>query len=350
MKNTVIDNDIRNIVEKDLPWHKLAKKTVLISGANGFLAAYMVKTLLYLNDTKNMGIHVIGLVRNHEKATKCFADYLNRNDLQLITQDVSLPFTITTPIHYIIHAASQASPNYYGIDPVGTLSANVFGTHHLLELAKHHNVDGFLYFSSGEIYGEVDETTIPTQETDYGYVDPLNVRSCYAESKRMGENMCVSYAHQFGVNASIVRPFHIYGPGISLDDGRVYADFVADILHDRDITILGDGQAIRAFCYLSDATVGFFTVLLKGKKSEAYNIGNPYCSLTILALADQLATLFANKKLALIKKTRNDESNYIPSKITINCPDITKMMQLGWSPSVSINEGFQKTVESFLCI
>ncbi|MCZ6914048.1 MAG: NAD-dependent epimerase/dehydratase family protein, partial [Rickettsia endosymbiont of Ixodes persulcatus] len=269
------------ITNTDLAWSSFANKKVLVVGANGVLPAYMIETFLYLNDKKNMAIQVLGLVRNKKKAIKKFKCYQGRKDFRLLQRDITQPFTIKGKVNYIIHAASQASPKYYNLDPVGTLLANVVGTYHLLELAKRKVVENFLYFSSGEIYGRLSKPAVPTNESMYGAIDPLDIRSSYGESKKMGENMCVAYAHQFGLPIKIVRPYHSYGPGITLDDGRVFADFVADIVLGRDIIIYGNGSEIRSFCYLSDATLGFFTVLLKGKNSEAYNVGNPTCLLSI---------------------------------------------------------------------
>lgn len=344
----ILEQDLQKISKADLPWDVFANKTFLITGANGFLPAYMIETLLYLNDTCRLGVNIIGLVRNKDRAEARFKPYLHRDDFQLKVQDVAQPLKHQGKIDYIIHAASQASPKYYGADPVGTLSANILGTHHLLELAREHEVESFFYFSSGEVYGELKEEQIPIKENFYGYLDPLQVRSCYAESKRMAENMIISFAHQFGVKVKIVRPFHTYGPGLRLDDGRVYADFVADIIHNRDLELRGDGLAVRSFCYLADATLGFFTVLLKGQNGEAYNVGNPGCSLSVIDLANCLTKLFKEKNLKVIQKTRPDQAGYIGSKVPVNCPDITKIAGLGWAPSVSITEGFARTVASFL--
>jgi nucleoside-diphosphate-sugar epimerase len=343
----IIENDIKYIVNADLAWDKLYNKTILVAGANGFLPAYMIETILYLNDVRKSNINVIGLARNKDKTLHRFVPHLNRSDLKFCFQDVCQAINLPTKIDYVIHAASQASPKYYGIDPVGTLAANVLGTYNLLELAKAHKIERFLYFSSGEVYGEVAPTQIPTSESNYGYIDPTHIRSCYSESKRMGENMCISYAYQYKLPINIARPFHVYGPGMSLEDGRVYADFVADIFYDRDITIYGTGEAVRAFCYLSDATLGFFTLLLKGENLQAYNIGNPYCCLSIMDLAIRLQKLFSEKKLKIIKKNRTLPSNYRKSKISKNCPDISKIIALGWQPQVTIEEGFLKTVRSF---
>ncbi|MFM6398524.1 NAD-dependent epimerase/dehydratase family protein, partial [Planktothrix sp.] len=317
MRNEVIQEDLEIIAQSNLPWSGLDGKVILISGANGFLPAYMVETLLFLNERKKNSekIKVIGLVRNKDKAVSKFFHHQDRSDFQLVIQDVCQSVHIDGKIDYIVHAASQASPKYYGQDPVGTLSANVIGTSNLLELAKTKNSCGFMYFSSSEVYGQVDDSQIPTKESDYGYVDPTNVRSCYAESKRMGETISVSWFHQYGIPTKIVRPFHTYGPGMSLDDGRVYADFVADIIHSRDIVINSDGTATRAFCYLADAVQGFFTVMLKGENGEAYNVGNPECEISILDLANRLVNLFPEKGLKVAKKNLPNQG-YIRSRVS----------------------------------
>ncbi len=343
----VIQEDLARIVSAPLPWGELSNKVVLISGANGFLPAYMIETLLYLNETQGLNVRVVGLVRNLSRASSRFLDYLDRPELQFVQGDVSTVDVSKLPhADVIIHAASQASPKYYGSDPVGTLSANTFGTANLLNHAVNCHASAFLYLSSGEVYGEVSAEHIPTSERDYGYMDPLNVRSCYAESKRMGENMCVAWHQQFGVNAKIVRPFHTYGPGMRLDDGRVYADFVRAILDGEDIRLNSDGSATRAFCYLSDAVAGFFHVLLKGQPAAAYNIGNPDEECSILDLAKSLIALRMDKKLqAHVKQGVAD--GYIPSPITRNVPKIDAAIALGWKPSIGVREGFARTLRHY---
>jgi len=348
MNRNIILEDLNKIVSADLPWEEFRNSTVLISGANGFLPAYMVETLLHLNTTRNLNIKVVGLVRNKEKALARFLHHKECEDLTFLVQDVCDPINYHGKLHYIIHAASQASPKYYGKDPVGTLSANIIGTHNLLKLAREKDVRAFLFFSSGEVYGEVPVSQIPTKEHNYGYLDPTNVRSCYAESKRMGETMCISWFHQYLVATKIVRPFHTYGPGMSLDDGRVYADFIADILNNRDIVMRSDGSAIRAFCYLSDAIKGFLTVIMKGKSGQAYNVGNDKNEVNILDLANRVINLFPEKSLKIIKQEVNNQSGYLKSPISRNCPDISKLRSLGWEPETSIEEGFKRTVRSFL--
>ena len=345
--NKIILEDLKQIIETPNDWTRFSGKTVLITGANGFLPAYMVETLLFLcykgitKDTK-----VLALVRNIEKAKSRFKYYLNDKNLEFIVQDVCDPLIIDQKIDFIIHAASQASPKYYGNDPVGTLSANTLGTINLLKFARSNSIESFLYFSSSEIYGILDETKIPTTENDYGYIDPTNVRSCYAESKRMGETICVSWLHQYGIPIKIIRPFHTYGPCMGLDDGRVYADFISDIVNNRNIIMKSDGSARRTFCYLSDATIAFFLVLLNGKNGEAFNVGNPKCEVSIIELAQRLVKLFPKKELKVVK-SENQKLGYIKSVITRNCPDISKINRLGWMPQIDINEGFLRTILSY---
>lgn len=345
-RNIVIASDMEAITTQyGISWDSLQDKNVLITGASGFLAAYMVETLLYLNETKALNIKIFALVRSSERFKKRFAHAINRPDLFCIEQDISEPFIFDLNPNYIIHAASQASPKYYSTDPIGTLSANTIGTAALLKLAALNKSEGFLFFSSAEIYGHTEK--VPTSEIDLGILNPLSVRSCYAESKRMGENMCVSWHHQAGVPATIVRPFHTYGPSMLLDDGRVYADFVENILNNRPIIIKGDGLAQRAFCYIADAVAGFWMVLLSGTHGQAYNIGNPSGETSIKELANSLTTLYPEKNIKVISNSRKQDSTYLESPITRSCPDISKANALGWNPKISIREGFKKTIESY---
>jgi nucleoside-diphosphate-sugar epimerase len=156
--------------------------------------------------------------------------------------------------------------------------------------------------------------------------------------------MCKAWAHQYGVPAKVARIYHTYGPKMSLDDGRVYADFVADILAGRDLLLKSDGSAVRIFCYLADATLGFFNILLKGQAGEAYNLADSGGELSIRALAEKLIALFPEKKLKL---RLEDSQGSLPSGIARSLPDTSKIRALGWSPRTNIEEGFLRTVRSF---
>ncbi len=347
--NGIIEEDIKTIMNAELPWHEFSDKIILITGANGFLPAYMVETLLALKKFIGFGpSKIICLVRNIHAAQKRFAQYKNRHDLEWIVQDVCDPLKIESKIDYIIHAASQASPKYFGKDPIGTLSANVFGTANVLNLAAKNNVKGFLFLSSSEVYGLVAPTQIPLTENSYGHIDPLNVRACYAESKRMGETMCIAWMHQYAVPIKIARIFHTYGPGMKLDDGRVFADFVSDVVQGSNIVLNSDGQASRAFCYLSDATIAFFTLILKGEIGQAYNVGNDKAEIRIRDLASLLVSLYPERKLKVSKRDESAMPGYLKSPFNRHVPDINKIKQLGWHPQIDLREGFRRTIGSFL--
>lgn len=346
--NPIIDEDLKAILGSDMDWMQLSHKTILISGASGFLPAYLVYTLMALNTERGAGITVIALVRNREKAMQRFGPWLQDPQFYLLVQDVSEPIGWEKPVDYVIHAASQASPKFYGSDPVGTLKANILGTMNLLELAKRQGAKRFLFFSSSEVYGAVPEEKIPTAENDFGFVDPTQVRACYAESKRMGETICISWMHQFGIPVVIVRPFHTYGPGMDLNDGRVYADFIANMVRGEDITMKSNGQAVRAFCYISDATLAFFKVLLNGKAGHAYNVGNDAGVSSIIDLAQRLIALFPEKKLKINHYPSTNENGYISSLVSRNVPNIAKIKSLGWQPVTDIETGFSRTISSYL--
>jgi UDP-glucuronate decarboxylase len=341
----IVEEDLRLIVATVKSWEVFSGKTILVSGANGFLPSYMIFSLLKANEMFDLNLHIVGLARNKERAEAKFGGYLGKY-FSLLFQDVAQKTLVDRKIDFIVHAASQASPKYYGVDPVGTLNANVLGTNQLLLLAKDHNSVGFLYFSSSEVYGQMEEKFIPTREDQFGYIDIANVRSCYAEGKRLGETMCVSWWKQHGIPVKIVRPFHTYGPGMDLSDGRVYADFVSNILMGKDITIKSDGSAKRAFCYLSDATIGFFTVLIQGEKGEAYNVGNPNGEISIYELAQLLSSLFPEKGVRVTRELNKDQG-YLKSLVTRNCPDIGKLQNCGWNPKYSVSEGFSRTIKSY---
>jgi nucleoside-diphosphate-sugar epimerase len=327
-----------------LPWKVFSDATILVTGASGFLPAYMVETLLYLNRNQMLDkpCHVVALARNYQRARERFAEY-NSNDLDLLIQDVSQPITLPYKFDYIIHAASQASPVFYKIDPVGTLSANSTGTRVLLDLARTHPCRGFLFFSSADVYGDVSHFTRPVLETDFGPSDPLDPRSCYGESKRMGETLCAAFAHQYQIPTHVVRISHTYGPGMRLNDGRVFADFTRDILSGGPIILNSDGLAKRPFCYLADATEAFFTVLLKGAREEAYNVANPEEVISISDLADRLAKVFH----VAVERKQSLSAVYMPATIPGAVSSIEKIRALGWKPKTGIEEGFQRTVESY---
>lgn len=351
MMTSIIDSDIDEILKTQyISWDRFANKTVLLTGANGMLPSYMGLTLLKLNKTKQINVRVVALVRNLEKAKKVYSNYVDDDHLRFIVQDVSTPITLDGKCDFIIHAASQASPKYYGVDPVGTLNANILGLHYLLELARKKNTESFLFFSSGGVYGQVKTSEMPMSESVSGYLDCRSIRNCYFESKRMGENMCASYAYQYGVNAKSVRVFHTYGPTMNINDGRAFSDFCKSIKEGKNIVLHSDGSARRTFCYVTDAVKAYFLVLLNGEKGTSYNVGNSNQELSVQELANMLVELYPNKHLKVAMEILEKSITYssMKSPVVRTVPDTSLIEKMGWKPSVSAKEGFRRTIDSLM--
>ncbi|MDD2774235.1 MAG: NAD-dependent epimerase/dehydratase family protein [Elusimicrobiales bacterium] len=344
--NPVISGDIRRITAvAGIPWSALEGKRVLVTGAGGFIPSYIIKTLLFLNETRfSRKIEILALAHDARRARKRFAADAGGGDMVFLRQTLSSPLKIKGPVDVIIHGASYASPAYYGSDPVGTLEPNVIGTCELLKLAREKKTQAFLFISSAEIYGKTAVGTKRLSETVSGELDPLELRSCYAESKRMGETMCVSWRAQYGVPVKIMRLFHTYGPAMKLNDGRVHSDFFGNVAAGRDIVMNSDGLAVRCFCYISDAVAGAFAVLLKGAPGEAYNIGNPEGCVSIAQFARLLVKLAPAGKLKVVMNANGGKTGYIKSGIACQIPDISKAEKLGWKPVVSLEEGCKRTM------
>lgn len=349
----VVAEDLSRIAGAPLPWDALAGRTVVVSGAGGFLAAALVEALLGAAAGPAPGLKIIGLVRDPAKAAARFSPDAARRGLALVAQDLARPLSpaaAATAADFIVHAASHATPSRFGPDPVGTLLPNVEGTRGLLDLARERGTRGFLFVSTSEVYGRVPPAAQPIKESTVGgLLDPLHVRSCYAESKRMGETMCAAWTHQFGVPARVVRPFHVYGPGMPLRDGRVFSDFVADVVERRPLVMKSDGSAVRSYCYLADAVAGMLAALLRGAPGEAYNVGHPGAVASVGELADRLVALFPDRGLTVQRAPAPDApTGYLPSPIARSVPDVAKLSALGWAPVHGIEAGFRRTVEAFL--
>lgn len=345
----VVDEDLGAILSRDLPWQALSGRRVVITGAGGFLGGYLVRTLLALHRAGKVDapLEVVAPVRNVERARTRLADCVADAQLTLMRWDLN---EIAVPelgdVHYVIHNASQASPKYYGADPMGTMLPNTVGTSALLEaLRRGSDPKGLLFVSSSEIYGAVSSEQ-GLREQDYGIVDPMGLRACYAESKRAGEALCVAFHHQHRIPTWVVRPFHTYGPGLAADDGRVFSDFAYNVARNEHIVMNSDGTARRAFCYASDAVAGFFTVMLRGDPAQAYNVANETAELSVMEFADMLVGLFPEKGLHVERRVAVDPAGYLRSTVNRIVPDTARLQALGWRAEVTPAQGFKRMIET----
>lgn len=343
----VVREDYASVAALDLPWERFAGATVWVSGASGMIGGYIAEFLLYLNDNVlETPCHVAALVRDEQRAGARFAGYGSREDLIIGGfYGGSLAFGLPQP-DYVIHGAAQSGASFYRADPVGTLRPNVQGTGTLLEAArKAPDFKGFLFLSSGVVYGELQNRPDEVGEGTLGPVDPMNPLNCYAFGKLMGEHLCAVYGAQYGVRAIPARLGHTYGPGMNLNDERVFADFVRCVLEKRDITLKTSGSAVREFCYLSDALSALMLLLLKGEAGRAYNVVNNGAATTIAGLAETLCAAWPELGLKVVRGGGGERGDTVQERGLILSS--ARLSALGWQPEIGIAEGFRRTVRSF---
>jgi UDP-glucuronate decarboxylase len=273
--------------------------------------------------------------------------------LDVIKHDIRLPLpTDMDDFEFVVHAAGIASPTYYRKHPIETMDANINGLRSLLDWSVRQQergqpVEGFLFFSSSEIYGDPDPQFIPTPETYRGNVSCTGPRACYDESKRYGETLCVNFAQQYGLPVKVARPFNNYGPGLKITDRRVIPDFARDILAGRDIVMLSDGAATRTFCYVSDAATGYYKVLVRGHAGEAYNIGVEAPEISMRELAERLTELGRQyfDYGGDVVRQESEEKLYLVDNPSRRCPTITKAREhLGYAPRIDLSEGLRRSM------
>lgn len=328
MTSSIFEEDIKNII-KYFNMSVFDGKTILVTGATGLLGKLCVKSLL----NSGFNTQVIALVRDEEKANKIFG---KSNRLSFLVQDINQKIQTARKVDYIIHTASTTSSKDFVEKPVETIYTALNGTRNVLEFAKNKKITGMIYLSSLEVYGVNQKEDI--KENDYGFIDILNPRSSYSESKKMAETMCISYGSEYGVPVKIVRLAQTFGAGVSKDDNRVFAQFSKAVLNGYDIILHTKGETKRNYCYTTDAVRAIFTVLTKGEKNSAYNIANKntYCSIA------EMAHLLENEITKVVYEIDDVNRGYNPTvKICLNTE---KLEKLGWQPKVDMKEMFERTI------
>lgn len=341
----IVNEDIEDIIKycggNNLA-AKLKNKTVLITGASGMIGSYFAYTMLKLNEIFDANIKVLAMLRNTAKLDT----YIKSNpSVEVVVGDVSDPLEIKGEVDYIIHAASPASPKIMREHPVETNFANTIGTANTLKLAQKKNAQGYLFISSREIYGEPNPgQEIFTEDGELGQVNPLVPRNGYAEGKKAAENMCSSFKDEYGLNTKIVRLAHTYGPGMSVDDGRVQADFLRNVLNNENIVLKSDGSSIRTYTYIADAIKGMLLVLLDSH-DLVYNIADENAKTSIKELAETLVSIEPEKNLRLVFDIPAEQDKGT-SSFKMGILSTKKIREeLNWQPKYGIKEGFKRTLE-----
>lgn len=321
---------------------ELQGKRVLITGCTGLICSAVVDILISWNNVHNNPITILAAGRNIDKIKTRFAPYFHKDWFQIVPYDAtSFENRLALSCDYLIHGASNASPDKVVKEPVETMLSNFIGMKCLLDYAKANEVKRILYISSSEVYGKK-EDDLPYKPDEYGYIDLLNPRNSYSVGKRAAETLCASYAAEYGVDSVIVRPGHIYGPTASQADQRVSSAWAYAAARGEDIVMKSDGAQIRSYCYCLDCASAILKVLLKGKTLQAYNISNPDSIISIRAMAEILAKS-ANTALRTELPCEAERKRFNPMQNS--SLDSTSLLSLGWRGLFNAERGFSHTLE-----
>ena len=335
-------SDIDKVIESLPELSDMAGKTVLITGATGLICSTVIDVILRYNDTnKDSVIRILAAGRSTEKMSDRFGEIINRPDFQFVYFDASKPdINISEKADYIIHGASNASPNKIVEEPVETMLSNVLGMKCLLDYARKSNTKRVLFVSSSEVYGKKDNDE-PYKEGEYGYIDLLNSRNSYSLSKCATETLCVSYYDEYGVESVIVRPGHIYGPTASPDDNRVSSAWAYQAAKGEDIIMKSDGSQIRSYVYSLDCASAIIKVLMIGKNCSAYNISNPNSIISIKDMGAILAEA-GGVNVEMVLPSEKEKKSFNPMKNS--SLEASKLMDLDWRGCFTANDGLNHTV------
>jgi UDP-glucuronate decarboxylase len=334
---------------------KFVDSTVLITGCAGFLGFYLVNYLVRyateLSVHKVIGLDNFMLAKPHwlEELAKAFPDTLFLKNFNIAHDDLNA-IPGADEAHFVLHMASIASPTFYRQYPLETIDANIWGLRQLLDFYRDKStLEGFLFFSSSEIYGDPDPARVPIAEDYRGNVACVGPRACYDESKRFGETLCHVFATKYGVPITMVRPFNNYGPGMRLEDKRLPADLARCVIEDRDIVLYSNGTPKRTFCYITDAASGYLLSLLH-REFDVFNIGIEKPEITVADLAEIFCEAGRVLKgyAGTVRFGTNADQDYLEHNPQRRCPDIRKAREkLGYNPYISVEEGVRRYL-SFL--
>lgn len=335
------EKDIIEVIDQ-FPITKIEGKKFLLTGVTGFIGSNILRILMYLNDILfNEKCKLIVCCRDFNKLYYKFGERIKKNDIEIYEESLMDKICLMRPVNYIFHMASNSVTRSFSEIPVETLLINACATNNLLEYARKYGCDSFLFFSSGAIYGTLEDVR-NIAEDSCGMVDHMNVMNTYAVGKRMGEALCNAYFQEYHVNSKIIRISHTYGPGIDIDDGRVFSDFAKRIYMNQDLVIKGTGMDVRPYCYITDAISAIFLVLIKGIAGECYNMANDDETYDVKELAETLCNKgFPEKELKIEFDLVGKYQKLLAPKI-----DTSKLRSLGWKPKVDVVTGFRRTVAS----
>lgn len=344
--DTVLKEDIEALAQNPVLEELEENASILITGATGLIGSQIVWALACHSLMKDKKLQILALVRSEEKARAAFGSAIDAGLVTLCFGDVVEPLKIGQPIDYMIHGASATSSRYFVEKPVETIGTALQGTQNILELARQKKVKKVVYLSSLEVYGTPDNSKEHITEEDYGYIDPMQVRSSYSEGKRMAECLCASYTKEYGVPVVVARLSQTFGPGVSYQDGRVFAEFARCAIEKRDIVLHTQGKTLRTYCYLADAVSALFCLMLRGKEGQAYNVTNMDTAISIRDMAQLVCDLVPEQEIQVKIDIPEDVSAFGYNPEMVIRLDSGKLQRLGWKPVMGMHDMFRRLIRS----
>ena len=325
-------------------WSRLAGKTVFVTGGTGLIGGCCIRFLLEHNRLSEERVKVVALVRDVGKFEKKLEGYGERDGLELIVGDLTTFDFSGLSCDFVVHAGCPTSSDFFMNHPAETALAIVDGTRNMLDFARASHCESFVYVSSMEVYGDGNgERGLARKlgEQDVGYVNPLNIRSCYPEGKRMAELLVCAYAREYGVPASIVRLAQTFGPGVSPDDRRVFMQFARAAMNGEDIVLKTTGESTRMYSYTTDAVTAIFAALLSGEAGRAYNAANEATYSSVREMAEMVIREHASGACE-VRIEVDPDAPYPPEH---HLPlDTAPLQGLGWKAQVDLPEMFRRLI------
>lgn len=346
LNSTIINADLDKIILNNEFVDQFKNKSILITGGTGLIASYLIGFFNRMNLNNDANISLTVNVRSKSRFNDRMG--INIENLKIIeksVQDLNCDDIAEERIDFIFHLAGSSSPYAIRNNPTDIIQANVNGTIAVLEVAKVKGAKVF-YSSTREVYGATEDIQL-LKEDDVGITNQTELRSCYPESKRMAENIFVSYHHEFKIDYVIARIAHLYGPTMAIsNDGRIMSDLIGNIANRENIELISDGSALRAFCYISDAIEAILKMTLKGS-NEIFNLSNETEEVSILELSKLLISLVPDSKLEVthLKNENAQSTGYLNFKRV--GLDTRKLEKIGWVPKVGLKDGLKNTIDYF---
>lgn len=338
--------DVAAAAAYPLDWGRLAGKSIAISGGTGMIGSFLTDVLLYRNEHMNQNVDVYVIGRNREKMLARFSGYTENNGLHIVCWDINKPAEQAAwegvKLSYMIHAASNTHPVAYASDPIGTISANVMGTDHMLALAAEHDCERFVFLSSVEIYGENRGDVDAFAEDYLGYIDCNTMRAGYPESKRTGEALCQAYKKQKGLSVVIPRLSRVYGPSMLLSDTKALSQFILKGVKCEDIVLKSEGTQFFSYSYVADAVSAICMLMLAGEDGGAYNVVSRDSDVQLRDMAKMIAD-YAGKEVVFELPDAVELAGY--SKATKAVLATDKLRGLGWKSMYGMEEGLHHTID-----